>query len=212
MIYDFTYNLHFNMSKPICSISNLSSNTTLLTINKSTPKLHWIKNSVTNDFSDKTHCSTVSSHCLGMKRRPMDSNTISRNSLLISQIDRKNLDAFETSLRKNTNPKSKLLTVDDDAIDTWVDEEVDESKEAKASLIKFTKINPKLIEKKVARYIKVRGDLNKKAEKCGCNCTKDPNLPCCTKAKEWIRIMLEKNGAKFNYEKSKKQYEVKHIL
>ena len=41
-----------------------------------------------------------------------------------------------------------------------------------------------------------------------CNCGKDPLLPCCSKAREWIKLMYEMHGKPFSYFKYKNQYEV----
>jgi len=41
-----------------------------------------------------------------------------------------------------------------------------------------------------------------------CKCGKDAELPCCVKARNWIRMMFEKKGKRFPYEKYKTMYEV----
>jgi len=39
-----------------------------------------------------------------------------------------------------------------------------------------------------------------------CKCQKDNTLPCCIKAKEWLMIVFDNKGTKFNHTKYKDQY------
>jgi hypothetical protein len=41
-----------------------------------------------------------------------------------------------------------------------------------------------------------------------CKCGKDKELPCCVRARNWIKIMFEKKGKCFPYKKYKAIYEV----